>query len=57
MAIVATAATGQLGRLVVGSLLERGAEPAQIVATGRSTERLSTVAQQGVRVALVPLAG
>jgi NAD(P)H dehydrogenase (quinone) len=51
MPIVVTAATGQLGRLVVASLLERGVDPAQIVATGRSTERLSTFAQQGVRVA------
>jgi NAD(P)H dehydrogenase (quinone) len=51
MSIVVTAATGQLGRLVVASLLDRGVDPAQIVATGRSTERLSTFAQQGVRVA------
>jgi NAD(P)H dehydrogenase (quinone) len=49
MSIVVTAATGQLGRLVVASLLDRGVDPAQIVATGRSTDRLTELAQQGVR--------
>ena len=51
MSIVVTAATGQLGRLVVASVLDRGVDPAQIVATGRSTDRLTELAQQGVRVA------
>jgi len=51
MSIVVTAATGQLGRLVVASLLDRGVDAAQIVATGRSTDRLAAFAQQGVRVA------
>ena len=51
MSLVVTAATGQLGRLVVSSLLSNGVDPGQIVATGRSSERLTTFAQRGVRVA------
>lgn len=48
MSIVVTGATGHLGRLVVESLLERGAEG--IVATGRAVERLQDLADRGVRV-------
>jgi NAD(P)H dehydrogenase (quinone) len=51
MSIVVTAATGQLGRLVVSSLLTNGVDPGHIVATGRSSERLTALAQRGVRVA------
>ena len=51
MSIVVTAATGHLGHLVVASLLERGVDPAQILATGRSIDRLAAFADQGVRVA------
>jgi NAD(P)H dehydrogenase (quinone) len=51
MSIVVTAATGQLGRLVVPSLLSRGVDPDRIVATGRSTDRLAGFADRGVRVA------
>jgi NAD(P)H dehydrogenase (quinone) len=50
MSYVVTGATGQLGRLTVESLLERGVDPAEIVATGRSTDRLSDLAARGVRV-------
>jgi NAD(P)H dehydrogenase (quinone) len=50
MSIVVTGATGHLGRLVVESLLERGVEPAEIVATGRSVDRLADLAERGVRV-------
>ncbi len=50
MSYVVTGATGQLGRLVVESLLERGIAPAEIVATGRSVEKLSDLAERGVRV-------
>jgi NAD(P)H dehydrogenase (quinone) len=53
MTIVVTGATGQLGRLVVESLLAQGVAPAEIVAGGRSIEKLSDLAAQGVRV--VPL--
>ena len=50
MSIVVTGATGHLGRLVVESLLERGADPAEVVATGRAVERLADLAERGVRV-------
>jgi NAD(P)H dehydrogenase (quinone) len=50
MSIVITGATGHLGRLVVESLLERGVPAAQIVATGRSTEKLADLADRGVVV-------
>lgn len=50
MSIVVTGATGHLGRLVVESLLERGVAPTDVVATGRSVERLADLAERGVRV-------
>jgi NAD(P)H dehydrogenase (quinone) len=50
MSIVVTGATGHLGRLTVEALLERGVDPAEVVATGRSVERLSALADRGVRV-------
>jgi len=53
MSVVVTAATGQLGRLVVESLLERGVPAAEITATGRSTEKLAglgDLADRGVNV-------
>jgi len=53
MTIVVTGATGHLGRLVVESLLAKGVAPAEIVAGGRSTDKLVDFAAQGVTV--VPL--
>jgi NAD(P)H dehydrogenase (quinone) len=53
MTIVITGATGHLGRLVVESLLARGVAPAEIVAGGRSIDKLADFAAQGVTV--VPL--
>ena len=50
MSIVVTGATGPFGRRTVESLLERGVDPADIVATGRSVEKLSDLAERGVRV-------
>jgi len=50
MSIVVTGATGHLGRLVVESLLERGVDPAEVVATGRAVERLADLSERGVRV-------
>ena len=50
MSIVVTGATGQLGRLTVEALLERGIDPAEVVATGRSVEKLADLAERGVRV-------
>ncbi|MEJ5867194.1 SDR family oxidoreductase [Pseudokineococcus sp. 5B2Z-1] len=53
MSIVVTGATGQLGRLVVEELLERGAAADQVLATGRRTDRLEDLAARGVRTAQV----
>ena len=50
MSIVITGATGQLGRHVVEALLERIVPAGDIVATGRSLEKLADLAGRGVRV-------
>ena len=50
MSIVVTGATGQLGRLVVQALLQRGVPAEQIIATGRRTEVLGDLADRGVVV-------
>jgi NAD(P)H dehydrogenase (quinone) len=55
MSVVVIGATGQLGRLVVEDLLERGVAPAQIVATGRNTAKLADLAERGVNVQTVDL--
>jgi NAD(P)H dehydrogenase (quinone) len=52
MSIVVTGATGQLGRLVVESLLRRGVPAEQITATGRRTETLADFADRGLNVRL-----
>ena len=51
MTIVITGATGKLGRHVLPVLLERGVPAGEIVAAGRSIEKLEDFAAQGVRVA------
>lgn len=48
MSFVITGATGQLGRLVVESLLARGVAADQVVALGRDDERLAALAALGV---------
>ncbi|MFC4148581.1 SDR family oxidoreductase [Micromonospora mangrovi] len=48
MSIVVTGATGQLGRLIVTSLLRRGVPAERIVALGRDTDRLADLAARGV---------
>lgn len=53
MAILVTGATGQLGRLVVDSLIDRGTDPATIVAGARDTAKAGALAARGIRV--VPL--
>lgn len=53
MTILVTGASGQLGRLVVTSLLERGAAPASIIAGARDTARIADLAALGVRTAVV----
>jgi len=50
MTIVITGATGQLGRHVLEALLERGVPAGDIVATGRSIEKLEDFAARGVQV-------
>ena len=49
MKIAITGATGQLGRLVIDALLQRGADPAQLVAIGRSEEKLEPLAGKGLQ--------
>jgi NAD(P)H dehydrogenase (quinone) len=51
MTILVTAASGHLGRLVVESLLARGAAPDTIVATARDTSKLAELAARGIRTA------
>jgi NAD(P)H dehydrogenase (quinone) len=48
MSVVVTGATGQLGRLIIESLLSRGLPADQIVAVGRDTGRLADLAGRGV---------
>ncbi len=48
--IAVTGATGQLGRLVIGSLLKRGVESGEIVAAVRSPEKASDMAERGVEI-------
>ena len=50
MSIVVTGATGHLGRLTIEALLRRGVPAEQIIATGRRTETLADLADQGVTV-------
>jgi NAD(P)H dehydrogenase (quinone) len=49
MSYVVTAATGQLGRLVVDGLLARGVAPDDILATARDLDRLRATTPAGVR--------
>ncbi|MGW0949260.1 NAD(P)H-binding protein [Streptomyces sp. NPDC002623] len=48
--ITITAATGRLGRLVIGELLERGVPADGIVAAVRSPEKAADLAERGVQV-------
>lgn len=48
--IAVTGATGQLGRLVVESLIERGVAAGRIVAAVRSPEKAAGLASGGVQV-------
>lgn len=48
MSIVITGATGRLGTLVVDALISRGVPPENIVAGGRSEEKLGSLAERGV---------
>ncbi|TNB76255.1 SDR family oxidoreductase [Arthrobacter sp. BB-1] len=50
MSIVITGATGKLGRHAIEALLERNVPAEDIVAAGRSVEKLADFAERGVRV-------
>jgi NAD(P)H dehydrogenase (quinone) len=50
MSIVVIGATGQLGRLVVESLLRRGVPAGEIVAVGRAVEKVADLAERGIEV-------
>ncbi|WP_039791018.1 SDR family oxidoreductase [Amycolatopsis sp. ATCC 39116] len=50
MTIVVTGATGNLGRLVIDALLERGAAASEIIAPVRSPEKATDLATPGVLV-------
>ncbi|GAA2579110.1 SDR family oxidoreductase [Winogradskya consettensis] len=50
MTIVVTGATGHLGRLAIESLLSRGVPAGEIVAVGRSVEKIKDLADKGVVV-------
>jgi NAD(P)H dehydrogenase (quinone) len=50
MSIVVIGATGQLGRLAVEALLDRGVPAGEIVAVGRAVERIADLAERGVDV-------
>lgn len=49
MTLLITGATGQLGRLVVESLLERNVPAGQIVAAGRDADKLAALNELGVQ--------
>lgn len=51
MSILVTAASGQLGRLVVHSLIARGADPADVIAGARNPSAVADLAELGVRTA------
>ncbi|MBI4943984.1 MAG: SDR family oxidoreductase [Actinobacteria bacterium] len=53
MSVVVTGATGHLGRLAVESLLAKGVPAGDIVAGGRSVEKLADLAERGVRTARI----
>lgn len=50
MSLIVTGATGGLGRLTVETLLEQGVPAGEIVATGRSTDRLKDLGGRGVQI-------
>lgn len=53
MSIVITATSGNLGRLAVEALLERGTPADQIVAGARNLEKIADLTERGVRTAVI----
>ncbi|RKT31789.1 NAD(P)H dehydrogenase (quinone) [Microbacterium sp. AG1240] len=56
MTILVTGATGHLGRLVIDSLIARGAEPRTIVAGARDLSKAADLAGRGVTVSVLDYA-
>jgi Predicted nucleoside-diphosphate-sugar epimerases len=56
MSFVVTGATGHFGRHAIDALLSRGVPAEQIVAAGRSIEKLDDLAARGVRVVRIDYA-
>lgn len=52
MSLVITAATGQLGNLVIDALLRSGVAAASITGTGRTEQKLAHLAERGIRTAV-----
>ena len=52
MSIAVTGATGQLGRLVIESLIERQVAPEEIVAVVRNADKAQDLAERGIRIAV-----
>lgn len=50
MTVLVTAASGRLGRLIIGSLIDRGTAPSDIVAGARTPGKAADLAELGVRV-------
>lgn len=55
MTIAIIGATGQLGALTIDALLERGVPAGELLALGRNTERLQSLADRGLRTAVIDL--
>ncbi|MFI6315491.1 SDR family oxidoreductase [Nocardia fusca] len=53
MSIVVTAASGRLGRLAVLAVLDRGTDPANVVAGARDLTKIAGLAERGVRTAVI----
>jgi NAD(P)H dehydrogenase (quinone) len=55
MTIAIIGATGKFGGDIIDALLNRGTDPAEILALGRDTERLEKLATRGLRTATIDL--
>jgi len=55
MSYIVIGATGHLGTLTIDSLLDRGIAPNDIVAAGRNADKLSALAERGVRTQPIDL--
>ncbi|MFD9547918.1 NAD(P)H-binding protein [Nocardia salmonicida] len=53
MSIVISAASGQLGRLAVLAVLDRGTTPSDVVAGARDVSKIADLAERGVRTVVI----